>query len=497
MNRETMTPPHATPRDHALLPPVEIAVTHVATSHARYEWDGACGVIRLAGVQSPGDESYEAAPLDWGELTIAESIAPVLIVRRVPTFPGCHLTGRVIGLHEQAGTRTFVAVPTADPAFQRITTVRDLPAQTRALITQAVPSGTWHDVDVATAWYRQTVTEQRTERAHQRRLGGRMWQATTTAASADDMRGEAGRHSTAEYHLHDVPARFLDYVAELLLPTERILALVHRPPPPSHRGFFRREALPEALLLVTDRQMLLMADALPPDVTMVRWGFVAESGALGRLVTTTLDDVRRMPTLTAFFSAATGLTAVKFALPNGREVLATVLHILHRFIPRPGSRAMQRRDEIWRESDNWAALRQFWRHDPNQWERFTDLRKEALQMLTEGELVCHYAVDPAWDKDRAALLLALTPSRLICAEEGVPLEHLRLGAIASASLQHAPIGSWFGVTVPEGSRMREYRFHCYAFTYAAFAGLFTLLRQGIGTSPASGTQYQEREAADG
>lgn len=127
MNRETMTSQSAAPCNHEPLPPVEIAVTHVATSHARYEWGGTCGVIRLAGVQSPGDELYEAAPLDRGELTIAESIAPVLIVRRVPTFPGCHLTGRVIGLHEHAGTRTFVAVPTADPAFQRVATLDDLP----------------------------------------------------------------------------------------------------------------------------------------------------------------------------------------------------------------------------------------------------------------------------------------------------------------------------------------------------------------------------------
>lgn len=496
MNREPMTSHRDAPRDHDPLQPVDIAVTHVATSYARYEWDGTCGVIRLAGVQSPGDEPYEAAPLDRGEITIAGSIAPVLIVRRVPTFPGCRLTGRVIGLHEQAETRTFVAVPTADPAFQRIATLDDLPEPMHALIAQTMPSGTWHDAAAASAGYRDLLIARRTEHAHQRRLGSRAWQATT-AAPVEDLRGEAGRHSTAEYHLRDIPARFQNYVVELLLPTERILALVHRSPPSSHRGFFRRETLPEALLLVTDRQLLLMADALPPDVTMVRWGFIAESGALARLVTATLDDVRRTPTLTAFFSAATGLTALAFALPNGRDVLATALPILHRFIPQSGSRAVQRRDELRRDGDNWEALRQFWRHDLNHWERFTDLRRQVLPMLAEGESVCHYAVDPAWDKERRALLLTLTPSRLICAEEGVPLEHLWLATIASASLQHAPIGSWFGVTAPEGSRMREYRFHCYAFTYAAFAGLFTLLRQGIGTSIVSGTHYQEREAADG
>lgn len=397
MNRETMTPPRAAPHDHVPLQPVDIAVTHVPTSHARYEWDGSSGVIRLAGVQSPGDGSYEAAPLDWGELTIAGSIAPVLIVRRVPTFPGCHLTGRVIGLHEHADARTFVAVPTADPAFQRIATLDDLPEPMHALIAQAMPSGTWHDADAASVWYRDLLIAGRTEHAHQRRLGGRAWQATISAAPVEELRGEAGRHSTAEHHLRDVPARFQDYAVALLLPTERILALVHRPPPPSHRGLFHREALPEAVLLVTDHQLLVMADALPPDVAMVRWGFVAESARLERLVTIALDDIRRTPTLMAFFAAAAGLTALEFALPDRREVLATTRNVLHRFIPQPGSRALQRQDGLRREGDNWEALRQFWRYDPNQWERFTDMRSGILPMLADGEMVCHYAVDPAWD----------------------------------------------------------------------------------------------------
>jgi hypothetical protein len=83
------------------------------------------------------------------------------------------------------------------------------------------------------------------------------------------------------------------------------------------------------------------------------------------------------------------------------------------------------------------------------------------------------------------------------AEECRDLAYIPLERISSAVLQRAPIGSWLGVTVPDGTAMREPRFHCYAFDYPAFAQLFTLLRQTIGKSVPTENLLAQREAADG
>jgi hypothetical protein len=71
-----------------------------------------------------------------------------------------------------------------------------------------------------------------------------------------------------------------------LLDEERILFFVERPPfrPPGARwGVLRRRRLSEGLLIVTDRQLLFMEDALPPDITMVDWGYIARMTAVERI----------------------------------------------------------------------------------------------------------------------------------------------------------------------------------------------------------------------
>jgi hypothetical protein len=481
------------PRDAGPIRLVEIQITDVTATHARYECDSGLRAIRLTAVQGATQDSCADAPIDRGEIVIAGKAVPVLVVRRVPAFPDCRLTGRIIGLHQHGERAAFVAVPTMDPAFQRVATLSDLPAHLLACLMEAIPAGIWQEEAAARERYRQTFYAERTTRAQERRLGGRAWQAEMSAPERD-LRDEAERHSAAEYHLRDVPARFQDYVVELLLPSERILALIHRPPP-VRRGLFRRATLPEALLLVTDRQLLAMVDTIPPDVTMARWGFTAESAPLEKLGSVSLRDERRTAILTVSFMAAAGPSAIAFALPDGHEALEPTRLLLADFVPRPGDRRLQRHYRV-SEPDNWAALGAFWRFDPNGWRAFTTLCTRVQDALPPDEPIHHYAIDPAWDRDRGALLLALTPSRLVVAEEGKDITHIPLDRISSVLLQRAPIGSWLGVTIPDGATVHERRFHCYAFAYPAFARLFTLLRQAIGTSIASRIDYQEREAAD-
>jgi len=315
---------------------VEIRITAVDTTHARYEWDGARRAIRLAAVQSTSDDCVRDVPVDHGEITIESRAVPVLVVRRVPTFPDCLLTARLIGLHHDGQSAAFVAVPTVDPAFQGVATLSELPETLLARLMEAIPSGIWEEVGAANERYQQIFHTERTTRAQLRRVGGRAWQAAMAAPERDG-RGEAEQHSIAEYHVRDVPARFQDYVVELLLPSERILALVHRPPS-SRRRMLRRDPLPEALLLVTDRQLLTMVDTIPPDVTMARWGFVAASAPLERLTSVSLHDERRTPILAASFIAA-GQSMIEFALPDGRGALETARRLLNGFMPRCGSRA--------------------------------------------------------------------------------------------------------------------------------------------------------------
>ena len=108
-------------------------------SRNKYEFDPKLGAIKL-------DRFISASvvyPTDYGY--IPESLAPdgdaldVLLCVSEPTFPGCHVLAKAIGLFKMADEKGaddhVVCVPLQDPGWNTLEDVDDLPHLLRAEIT--------------------------------------------------------------------------------------------------------------------------------------------------------------------------------------------------------------------------------------------------------------------------------------------------------------------------------------------------------------------------
>jgi inorganic pyrophosphatase len=114
-----------------IFPAVDAIVEIPRGSRNKYEFDPESGAIRLdrvlfSSVHYPGDYGFipgtgadDGDPLD------------VLILVEEPTFPGCRVRVRPIGvliMHDEKGTdEKILGVPVADPRFAKTADLADLP----------------------------------------------------------------------------------------------------------------------------------------------------------------------------------------------------------------------------------------------------------------------------------------------------------------------------------------------------------------------------------
>ncbi|HLJ81907.1 MAG TPA: hypothetical protein VKT52_10505, partial [Ktedonobacterales bacterium] len=137
------------------------------------------------------------------------------------------------------------------------------------------------------------------------------WREIAPVSPAELRARGAAVYGEADQLIRWIPTRFARYLGELLLPDERVLFFAECPPltlrgwsgraeplmdhaPESRRTATRRVSqafehlrtrhLQSGMLIITDRQALLLRDYAAPDATMVQWGYVARSWPLGRLV---------------------------------------------------------------------------------------------------------------------------------------------------------------------------------------------------------------------
>lgn len=111
---------------------IDVVIEIPQGSRNKYEFDHQLGVIRLDRVL----HSSVHYPTDYGFLpeTLSKDGDPldVLVVVLDPTFPGCHLSARPIGvlkMHDDKGEdEKILAVPVGDPRFGDINDLGDLPA---------------------------------------------------------------------------------------------------------------------------------------------------------------------------------------------------------------------------------------------------------------------------------------------------------------------------------------------------------------------------------
>jgi inorganic pyrophosphatase len=104
-------------------------------SRNKYEYDAGCGGIKLDRYLS----SSVVYPVDYGfvpdTLSLDGDALDALICVSEPTFPGCIIIGKPIGLFEmrdEAGIdNTIVCTPCDDPGWNELEQVDELPRQLR------------------------------------------------------------------------------------------------------------------------------------------------------------------------------------------------------------------------------------------------------------------------------------------------------------------------------------------------------------------------------
>ena len=109
---------------------VEVVVEIPRGSRNKYEYDKKRGVFVLDRVLY----SSVHYPTDYGYIpgTLGEDGDPLdaLVIVNEPTFPGCHILTRPIGMLDMADEHgrdhKILAVPTRDPRFQSITSLSSL-----------------------------------------------------------------------------------------------------------------------------------------------------------------------------------------------------------------------------------------------------------------------------------------------------------------------------------------------------------------------------------
>ena len=106
-----------------------------AGSRNKYEWDQELGGIVLdrrlfTSMAYPGDYGFV-------EGTLAEDGDPIdaLVLVSDPTFPGCRIRVRLIGVFHMADEKgpdeKLLCVPLGDPAFERVTDIHDVQNELR------------------------------------------------------------------------------------------------------------------------------------------------------------------------------------------------------------------------------------------------------------------------------------------------------------------------------------------------------------------------------
>jgi inorganic pyrophosphatase len=115
---------------HVSIEVIEVVVEIPRGSRNKYELDKARGVFVLDRVLY----SSVHYPTDYGYVTdtLAEDGDPLdaLVVVHEPTFPGCHIMARPIGVlgmtDEQGPDQKVLAVPVGDPRFDSIRDLGDI-----------------------------------------------------------------------------------------------------------------------------------------------------------------------------------------------------------------------------------------------------------------------------------------------------------------------------------------------------------------------------------
>jgi inorganic pyrophosphatase len=480
----------------AAIEPIDVTVEAVHAAGYRYTHDSSTNALRLSGVVQP--------ETDWpGDLgVVPESLGEdgqavqVLLLSRYATFPGCRVSARPIGLLEAGppGARhsLLLAVPTADPQWATVADVQDLPAAWRCQLEAAVRSATacrWGPAAEAAAYLRAARRAYRMARAarEQAQPRGPLW-AVQDRGLRRAQPSEAERHTEAEYTVFALPYRFQRYASECLLPSERLLYHVVRMPVRhgGRWGLGRQRVAHEALVIVTDQQVLVLIDVLPPDSTLVQWGYIARAAPLERVLAATVREADKLLWLDLVL-ATTGepaCSSIEFG-PDQRAACDELAAVLGRFTPAQNARRLLRRYTV-APSAVTPTAEPFLGPDV-----VAALEADLQARLQAAEPVLARAIAPsASDGTTAPLLVAATPQRVLLVQRPTDKQKARplpaevaLDECGAVELRNALLGGRFRLW--RGGRAEPPTLEV-DFPYplvGAFQALFLTVRQLLAAPP--------------
>jgi inorganic pyrophosphatase len=467
---------------------VDVRVEKLFGSHNVYEVDRKHRALRLTRFVTGAGPCEVEQGAAQRTLVDGEPL-PTLLLTRVPTFTDCLVQARVLGaIRAGESPAWLIGVPEVD-ASNDWQSIADLPEETRRAVRTVVVEAaadedlSWLDAPAAAKIVRAARETYWVEKAQAEGAAryGAAWKVTPGAGmrKADAL----AAHTVAEYLLPSLPSRFEKYVEEELLPGERILFFAARPPfsPGSKRLSLPKQSLREGLLVVTDRQVMMRTDSLPPGSMMVNWGFVARTSAIERLVDVKLTRGGVSSQLEVSFSAEEGVESQSFVFPrNYHDALSEAVTLLDKFAHLDGSRYLRRTYETEVELSGrvLAAIKDY---KPLDEARIEELRHRA----GEGEEVVAEATAEAMNGMATGPALVLTDSRLILSRGAKKkgrshITEFPISRISSVEITQSLVGSHFEVSVPRDGLVESVVLDYNYPDSPRFLRAFTLLRHLMG-----------------
>jgi inorganic pyrophosphatase len=312
------------------------------------------------------EAGVEVRPFEMGHL--ADAIDPdgrplaALMPVRIPTFPGCRVMARAIARGSSDLGPMLIAVPAADSFFAAVHDLQSLPEPYRSAIIARCPGSTWGAASEAAQAAREGRRRLRLTRTESEKAARVSYAWRTGGPPKPGEPSEAEPYSIAEQAVPLLPLRFQEYIARELLDDERILMFIHRPAftPPGARVSLRRR-LPEGIFVLTDHQVMFMADALDPGRNFVAWGYVAQVTAVERIVGARALDERGASRLEITLAGDAGGRSLSLIFP-GTDDLAVreAADLLNGFAAGSRGRQLRRLYDIGPTTESpapeWAVL---------------------------------------------------------------------------------------------------------------------------------------------
>ncbi len=419
-------------------------------------------LVSLRSVEVPGGQPMRAVLLCGTALT-----------------EGCHLEVRLLAMVEDPSLKLpplGVAVPLADPLMASVSTHEELPGSFADALCETLTILGYGSPSLASA----------------DALPGLLSKYSRARGGSEGRSGAAPEGTGAEGdRVQPLPWRFQQYLEDLLLPEERLLALAVRRPFEVRSGAIlagRRRYL-EGVCAVTDRGLLFFEDALVPDLTMVQWGYHAVAVAAERISDCGVREEGGALSLSVTVEAKGGSFrwGVPFAADQRQEVEALAQSLSRFSRAEVHGLALQRLPDLSQEVPQSALA-------AVHGSRLSELLGEAPLQL--GIAAASFRHGAGSFRSGASMVVA-TPSALATVEERQG--QLRVGgrwsygSIAWVGLQRSVTGYWLEFACAGENGPSTHRVSFASEEFDGFHGVFLALRRGIAYPPAGlrGDLYEE------